>query len=346
MSRKWTRSRSISPYRGYSGASSPPLNHHSPCLACSSRFPRPVGARGAAGAAGGAGRDPTLFSPDRVIVQWAPGADHGDKAEARAESRRRPQERPGQPRLPAARSRSGQKSARRWPHCEADPAVVAVAERDGYSSLDSHSRRSAVRPALGSAATLGTGVDGFSGALAGADVSAPTRLGPHHRLALGSDRRHRLRLPLRPPGPRPGRLDQPRRDRGNGIDDDGNGFIDDMHGYDFVGSSADSPDDRQRPDRRQPISGGHGVHTAGTMGAAGNNAVGITGVAQHVRIMPLRVCANFAVSERQPLPLLVPIAAINYAGDNGRAGGEHVAGRHDLQATSSSTRSRQPGPSS
>jgi subtilisin family serine protease len=41
-----------------------------------------------------------------------------------------------------------------------------------------------------------------------------------------------------------------------------------------------------------PDFGGHGVHTAGTIGAEGNSGIGITGVAPNVRIMPLRVCSR------------------------------------------------------
>jgi subtilisin family serine protease len=54
------------------------------------------------------------------------------------------------------------------------------------------------------------------------------------------------------------------------------------------------------------------------MGAAGNNGVGITGVAQNVRIMPLRVCANSVTSENETrCPFSSQIAAINYAGKMG-----------------------------
>ena len=58
-------------------------------------------------------------------------------------------------------------------------------------------------------------------------------------------------------------------------------------------------------------------HTAGTIGAAGNNGVGITGVAQNVRIMPLRVCAHSASDDDARCPSSSEIAAINYAGAHG-----------------------------
>ncbi len=66
----------------------------------------------------------------------------------------------------------------------------------------------------------------------------------------------------------------------NGIDDDNNGYIDDVHGWDFVRNDNDP----------SPVGGaceGHGTHTAGIVGAVGNNNAGISGVAWNVKIMPL-----------------------------------------------------------
>ena len=63
----------------------------------------------------------------------------------------------------------------------------------------------------------------------------------------------------------------------NGIDDDGNGYVDDVHGYDFINNDNDPMDDN-----------GHGTHCAGVIGAVGNNGVGISGLNQKVKIMPLK----------------------------------------------------------
>src|SRR5262249_52236643 len=63
----------------------------------------------------------------------------------------------------------------------------------------------------------------------------------------------------------------------NGVDDDGNGFVDDVHGWDFVESAAEPLDPN-----------GHGTHCSGILGAAGNNGIGVSGVAWRVRILPLR----------------------------------------------------------
>ncbi len=65
---------------------------------------------------------------------------------------------------------------------------------------------------------------------------------------------------------------------GNGIDDDGNGFVDDVHGWDFV------------DDDGVPQDGyGHGTHVAGIIGAVGDDGQGIAGVTWQVSLMILRV---------------------------------------------------------
>lgn len=64
---------------------------------------------------------------------------------------------------------------------------------------------------------------------------------------------------------------------GNGVDDDGNGYVDDVNGWNFY-NGTNNPSD----------SGGHGTHTAGTVGAVGNNGVGVTGVNWQCKLMPLK----------------------------------------------------------
>ncbi len=63
----------------------------------------------------------------------------------------------------------------------------------------------------------------------------------------------------------------------NGIDDDGNGFIDDVYGWDFANDD-NTVFDNQAADR-------HGTHCAGTIGAEGNNGRGVAGVAWTAKIM-------------------------------------------------------------
>ena len=82
-----------------------------------------------------------------------------------------------------------------------------------------------------------------------------------------------------------------------GIDDDGNGFIDDIHGYDFVNNDGDPMDDHY-----------HGTHVAGTIAAVANNGIGIAGVSRNARIMALKFLdssGNGTISNA--------IRALNYA---------------------------------
>jgi subtilisin family serine protease len=65
---------------------------------------------------------------------------------------------------------------------------------------------------------------------------------------------------------------------GNNLDDDGNGYVDDVNGYDFFSNDSNPTDEN-----------GHGTHTAGTVGARGNNALGVTGVNWNVKIMPIKI---------------------------------------------------------
>jgi subtilisin family serine protease len=86
-----------------------------------------------------------------------------------------------------------------------------------------------------------------------------------------------------------------------GVDDDGNGYIDDIHGYDFVMSDGD-PMDRY----------GHGTHVAGTIAAIGNNALGVVGVNWHCKIMACRFLDASGSGYTDDA-----ISAINYAVANG-----------------------------
>lgn len=65
---------------------------------------------------------------------------------------------------------------------------------------------------------------------------------------------------------------------GNGIDDDGNGYIDDVSGWDFVADSGVMVDEE-----------GHGTHVAGIIGATGGNAAGVAGVCHKASVIPLNV---------------------------------------------------------
>ena len=86
----------------------------------------------------------------------------------------------------------------------------------------------------------------------------------------------------------------------NGVDDDGNGYIDDIHGYDFWSNDPD------------PMDGdGHGTHVAGTICAESDNGQGVAGVAQQCQIMALRFLGPNGGYTSDA------ISALNYAVDKG-----------------------------
>jgi subtilisin family serine protease len=65
---------------------------------------------------------------------------------------------------------------------------------------------------------------------------------------------------------------------GNGIDDDHDGYVDDVHGWSFVSDSGDVADDN-----------GHGTAVAGIVAARGDNRVGVAGMTWRAQLMPLKV---------------------------------------------------------
>lgn len=100
----------------------------------------------------------------------------------------------------------------------------------------------------------------------------------------------------------------------NGIDDDGNGYVDDVVGWDFV-SNDNKPYDLA-VDPLQLISKGgnpgHGTHCAGNVAARSDNGKGIAGVAPNVKIMSLRF-----ISDKGGGTTADAIKSIKYAVDNG-----------------------------
>lgn len=63
----------------------------------------------------------------------------------------------------------------------------------------------------------------------------------------------------------------------NGVDEDGNGFLDDLVGWDFANRDNDPYDDHN-----------HGSHVGGTIGALGGNGIGVVGVNWNIQMMPLK----------------------------------------------------------
>ena len=97
---------------------------------------------------------------------------------------------------------------------------------------------------------------------------------------------------------------------GNGVDDDGNGYVDDNRGWDFV----------EEDNTPEPTRGGaytddgvaHGTVIAGLIGAVGNNGQGISGVSWRVSIMSLRVLDDVGSGDSADAR-----RAIEYAIENG-----------------------------
>ncbi len=84
---------------------------------------------------------------------------------------------------------------------------------------------------------------------------------------------------------------------GNGRDDDGNGYVDDVHGYDFVSDDSHPMDDHT-----------HGTHVAGIIGAVGDNRIGVAGVCWQARLMALK-----AFDDRGEGTVAAVVEAIHYA---------------------------------
>ena len=88
----------------------------------------------------------------------------------------------------------------------------------------------------------------------------------------------------------------PNETAGDGIDNDGNGYVDDIYGWNFVSNNNNPMDDN-----------GHGTHVAGTIAATGNNGLGVAGVA-NAKILPLKFLSASGSGSTSGA-----IAAINYA---------------------------------
>lgn len=95
---------------------------------------------------------------------------------------------------------------------------------------------------------------------------------------------------------------------GNGVDDDGNGYVDDVYGYNFV-------DNNGNVNWSDPDDSGHGTHCAGTIAAVNNNNKGVSGIAggsgnnDGCRIMSCQIFSGNRGGDAAK--------AIKYAADNG-----------------------------
>lgn len=86
-----------------------------------------------------------------------------------------------------------------------------------------------------------------------------------------------------------------------GIDDDANGFVDDVYGYDFANNDSDPFDDH-----------GHGTHVAGTIGAVGNNGIGVAGVNWSSKLAAVKFLNSFGSGT-----IAGAVSAVTYASNMG-----------------------------
>ncbi len=113
-----------------------------------------------------------------------------------------------------------------------------------------------------------------------------------------------------------------------GVDDDGNGYIDDFGGWDFVGGPTPTPpsfvapgEDAVDEDNDPNDWGGHGTAVAGIIGAIPGNGIGLAGVVPQVRLMPLRIgyLQSGSLPPAGTVDMSYAAAAIRYATRNGAA---------------------------
>lgn len=268
-------------------------------------------------ASSAAAASPPIFSPNRVIVEWAASASPTQRRMARGAAAVGHADDLGNRRFQVVELEPGQTPREAIRELEADPAVVH-AERDGYYELDSIPND----PLFGQLWGLqnaGLGINGFEGAVAGDDINALSAwertVGTPGTVVADIDGGYRFEHPdlANVAWSNPDEIPE------NGLDDDDDGIIDDVHGADFVGPNIEAPVIDGDPTDDDPFTRGHGVHTAGIIGAEGNNGIGVTGVAQDISLMPLRVCSRRGLSKdkEQGCPFSALVEAVNYAGAHG-----------------------------
>ena len=104
----------------------------------------------------------------------------------------------------------------------------------------------------------------------------------------------------------------PREIPGNNKDDDGNGYVDDIHGWNFVCNRKQNP--KCIGNANVHDTHGHGTHIAGIIGAVGGNNIGLSGVAPKVSLMALKY---YDPRDNGKNNLKNTVKAIEYAVKNG-----------------------------
>ncbi len=97
----------------------------------------------------------------------------------------------------------------------------------------------------------------------------------------------------------------------NGIDEDGNGFVDDVIGFDFVDQLITNVGDAANPDPDPADEQGHGTKVSGIIAAEHNNNTGITGIAYDSKIVSLRAFDFNGTGESDDIARAIVYAALN-----------------------------------
>jgi subtilisin family serine protease len=87
----------------------------------------------------------------------------------------------------------------------------------------------------------------------------------------------------------------------NGLDDDHNGYVDDLHGWDFLANNGDPS-----PKHMEDV---HGTTVAGIAGAVGNNAQGVASVAYGGRLLPVKIMTGPSIASHSQIAEAVYYAA-------------------------------------